>query len=148
MSGSAIADLILFIAAVTVAAGVAATLTLNVATLGDSIDARSADISADIDTDIEIISDPGSNAIANETHVKILVKNTGRGTLEAIPDQVDVVLDGQYVTVQSVTVVSGSDWGPGEVAEIVVEQPDTFAAGVHRVVIIVDGDRDELEFRT
>lgn len=145
MAGSAIADLILFIAAITVAAGVAATLTLNVATLGDSLDAQSADLTSDIDTDIEIISDPGSDAIYNGTHVHILVKNTGRETLEPNPGRVDVLLDGRYVQVQSVTVVSGSDWGPGEVVEIVLER--SLAAGVHRVSIIVDGDRDELEFR-
>ena len=85
MASASISELIMFIAAVTVAAGVATTLTLNVADISHSLDQQSLDFAADIDTDIVIISDAGSvdSMYDGSSTVTLLVKNTGERTLQA-----------------------------------------------------------------
>lgn len=141
--------LILFIASILVAASVAGTMTTGVNRLSDALGDRSIDVSEDIRTDVEIISDPDSNAVYdNETDtVTVLVKNTGSGTLNHDPPNVDVLVDGQYRTNVSTTVVDGESWSVGNVVRL--EAGDvTLDTGDHRVVVLVNGDREVMEFRT
>lgn len=150
MASASISELIMFIAAVTVAAGVATTLTLNVADISSSLDQRSLDLAADIDTSIVVISDtgsPGSLYDSGTDTVTVLVKNTGDRTLSADTAHVDVLVDGRYVSPGdlTVTVVSdGPDWKPGDVVQLDVDT--SLASGGHRVTVIVDGDRDVIDF--
>jgi flagellar protein FlaG len=141
--------LIIFIASILVAASVAGTMTTGVQQLSSALGDRSVDVSQEIRTDVEIISDPGSpeSVYDNSTGLTLLVKNTGSESLPAVPGTFDVIVDGQYATNKDVQVVDGSTWGPGNVARVTA--PDvSLDPGDHRVVVIVNGDRETLELRT
>lgn len=150
MSSASVSSLILFIAAMLVAAGVAGTLVTNVNEISGSIDSHSVDVREKIDTDVTVISDPGSDAIyegdSENGTITLLVKNTGEQTLSKDPSRLDVLVDGRYVTgdEMSLAVVGGGSWRDGEVAEIEIDR--ALASGEHRIVVAVNGDREEFEF--
>ena len=150
MASAGAAELILFIAALLVAASVAGTLTSEVTRLGDAISARSLDVAGDVRTDVEVISDPAAgvyNTSGNE-NVTVYVRNTGSSTLLADASAVDVLLDGEYRTDVTVTAVDGGNtWPEGEVVELQVNATD-LAAGDHRLKLVVNGDEEVLRFRT
>lgn len=146
MATVSVSELVLFIAAITVAAGVATTLTASVTDISSVVSERGSGVADDIATEVEIISDPGSpDAIYANSTVTLLVKNTGERTLAAEPGQVDVLVDGTYVTVDDVTVVGAAEWREGEVARVTVSK--TLSPGSHRVVVFVDEDRELIRFR-
>lgn len=148
MASVSSSHLILFIASLLIAASVAGTFTQGVQRLSSALGDKSIDVSGDVRTDIEIISDPGSGAIANDDEATVLVKNTGSRNLEASSDQIEVLLDGKYQTDVSVTVVDGSAWRIGNVAKITITLDQPLDAGDHRVKVIVNGDEEVLRFRT
>jgi len=141
--------LILFIASLLIAASVAGTFTQGVQRLSSALGDRSVDVSSDVRTDVEVISDPGSNAVYNESSetLTLLVKNTGSRDLDASPDRVDVLIDGRYQPNVSTTVVDGPYWRVGNVVRITVELGSALADGDHRAKVIVSGDEEVLEFR-
>ena len=141
--------LILFIASILVAASVAGTMTTGVNQLSNALGDRSLDVSKDIRTDVDIISDPASGAVYdNDTNtVTILVKNTGSGTLSSATTNVDVLIDGTLRTDLTITVVDGDSWATGSVARVEANSID-LGTGDHRAVVFVNGDREVLEFRT
>jgi len=141
--------LIIFIASILVAASVAGTMTSGVQQLSSALGDRSVDVSQEIETDIEIISDAGSpeSVYNNSTGLTLLVKNTGSDSLPAAPGTFDVIVDGEYATNKDVEVVDGSSWSPGNVARVNATDV-TLDTGDHRVVVIVNGDREVLELRT
>lgn len=148
MSGSSISTLILFIAAMVIAASVAGTMVTNVAQVSDAIDSQSVDAEKRIETDISVISDPGSGAIydSGTENVTLLVKNTGTDPLPAETGKIDVLIDGEYVTAsaQTVTVLEGDDWRPNTVIRLEIDR--SLGGGEHRVVLVINGDREEFTF--
>ncbi|WP_227133249.1 flagellar protein G [Halorubellus salinus] len=148
MASSPVSSLILFIAAMIIAASVAGTMVTNVAEVSDAIDTRSVDAEQRIDTEIEVISDPGSSAVYDDgnTEVSVLVKNTGSNTLPAEPGKVDVLVDGEYVPAsdQQMTVLDGSSWRPGTVLRLDVDE--SLSPGEHRIVLVINGDREVFTF--
>jgi len=150
MAGDSVSTLILFIAAMLVAAGVAGTLVTNVNDLTNSVDSQSGDMTDKIDTDIEIISDPGSHAVYNSSgaeNITLLVKNTGRKTLTADSTALDVLVDGSYVSSDefTVAVTDGGPWRDGTVAEFEISR--SLATGEeHRVSVTVNGAEEVFEF--
>lgn len=148
MASESVSSLILFIAAILVAAGVAGTLVTNVNQLSESIDDHSVEVSEGIDTDIEVISDPGSDAIYDESteNVTLYVKNTGERTLSSDPSGFDVLVNGTYVPREEieVTVLEGEHWQAGRVVELEFEV--TLDDGEHRISVGVDGDKEVFEF--
>jgi flagellar protein FlaG len=150
MAGGSVSELVLFIAAVSVAAAVSGAMVTTVGGISDSLDDRGADVAATIDTDVEIISDPGSDAVYDDGagEVRVLLKNTGGRTLPADASAFEVLLDGRYVAAAeyTVTVVDGDDFRDGAVARIVVNR--TLTAGDHRVTVVVGEERETLRFRT
>ena len=152
MASVSVSELILFIAALTVALGVATTLTVNVADISNSIGERGGSVSEDIKTEVEIISDSGSpDAIYNDTdgNVTILVKNTGQKTLPADGSQLDVLVDGEYQRIDATAVVvaeNATGWGPGEVLRVTVNR--SLDPGDHRIKVIANGDSSAIRFRT
>ncbi|QCS41364.1 flagellar protein G [Natrinema versiforme] len=151
MAGDSVSTLILFIAAMLVAAGVAGTLVTNVNELSNSVDTQSADVTDKIDTDIEIISDPGSDAVYNSDgaeNVTLLVKNTGQKTLADDGTGLDVLVNGSYISDEAMTVTVQDDGGPwrrGTVAELEIDQ--SLATGAeHRVQVTVNGAEEVFEF--
>lgn len=150
MAGGSAAELILFIAAIVIAASVAGTLTSEVDRVSDAISAKSLDVAGEIRADAEIVSDPGApvyNRSGNE-NVTVHVRNTGASDLPADPGVVDVVLDGAYITGVSVSVVDGGDaWHRGDVARVEFSAPG-LAAGDHRLKLVVRGDEEVFRFNT
>lgn len=152
MSGTSISSLILFIAAMLVAAAVAGTLVTSVTDISGSIDTHSGDVRDEIDTDIEIISDAGSDAVYAENEdgemvLTLLVKNTGERTLSTGSAAHDVLVNGEYVTDgASMEIVSDDEsWRSGAVAELEIVL-ETDLEGENRVVVDVGGDREVFEF--
>jgi flagellar protein FlaG len=146
MAGDSISALILFIAAIVVAAGVAGVLTVTVGELSASIDSRS-DVASDIvSTDVDIISDAGSTAVYDSTTetVTVLVKNTGHTTMNAEAGSIDVLVDGQYVTPTSVSRADGTGdvWASGDVIEVTLDA--SLDSGEHRISVIVNQNDDTL----
>jgi flagellar protein FlaG len=140
--------LILFIASLLIAASVAGTFTQGVQRLSSALGDRSLDVAQDVRTDVEIISDSGSDAIYDDSTdtVTLLVKNTGSLDLPADSDQIEVLVDGRYQVDVTVTVLDGEAWRVGNVVEL--EISETLDAGDHRVTVIVNNDEEVLEFRT
>lgn len=149
MASVASSTLVLFIASLLVAASVAGTMTTGVERIGAALGDRSADVSSEIRTDVTIISDAGSpNAIYNATeeNITLLVKNTGSKSLSRAPADMEFMLDGKYQISVSTRVLDSDTWRPGTVLEITVSSV-TLSADDHRILLIVNGDREELEFR-
>ncbi len=150
MAGDSVSTLILFIAAMLVAAGVAGTLVTNVNDISNSVETHSGDVTDKIDTEIEIISDPGSDAVYDsdgDENVTILVKNTGRKTLATDGGNLDVLVNGTYVGRDefTVTVLDGGQWRPGTVARLEIDRSLATSAE-HRVVVTVNGAEEVFEF--
>lgn len=148
MASSSVSSLILFIAAMIIAASVAGTMVTNVAQVSNAIDARSVDAEKRIDTEIEVISDPGSSAVYDDASgtISVLVKNTGSTSLAARPGKVDVLVDGQYVQAsdQNLSVLDGTEWRSGSVVRLELDR--SLSSGEHRVVLVVNGDREVFTF--
>jgi flagellar protein FlaG len=151
MSGVSVSHLVIFIASIVVAAGVAGTLVTQVDRVSTSITDQNEELEDQIDSDIEIISDTGSpGSIYDDTdgELTLYVKNTGDTELGADADAVDVLIEGSFNTPENVTLVDGAQrWSSGTVVEIVVEaslEPDTPT----RVTVVASENEDTIRFRT
>ncbi len=152
MASVSTSHLILFIASLIIAASVAGTFSTGIQRLSGALGDRSIDISHNVRTDVEIISDSGSGAVYNASGNKtitLLVKNTGSENLKGSSDQINILLDGRYQANVSVEIVDGSYWDVGNVARITITPSTQLTPGNdHRVKIIVNGDSEVLEFRS
>lgn len=146
MASVSISHVILFIAAVAVAAMVATTATGVADDVSHALRGTGSDLGDQLDANFAIISDPGSNAIYddNTTTVTILVKNTGSSVLPTDPKLVDTLVDGELVRESNVTVVDGDYWRPGNVARITVNV--SLSKGSHRVLVRTNGRESVLVF--
>lgn len=154
MAGEASSYLLIFIASMVVAAGVAGLFTNEMTAVGHALEDRS-DVTRDkFRTDIEVISEPGSPIHDlpadrdgdGNANVTVYVKNTGQRQLPSDPEDVTVLVDGTLQTGLDVTVVDDTEWNPGSVIHITFEY-GSLAFGDHRVTVSVTGDQDSLEFR-
>ncbi|CQH54839.1 fla cluster protein FlaG [Halobacterium hubeiense] len=151
MASVSSSTLIIFIASILVAASVAGTMTNGVQRLSGALGDRSVDVSEQIRTDVELISDPGSPSSiydSSDDTITLLVKNTGSKTLPARPGTFDILVNGRYVSPSNVnvTVIGGGQWQTGDVARVTLERD--LSADDHRIVVTVNGDEELLEFRT
>lgn len=156
MASTSISTLIIFIAAVSIAAGVSGVMVSAVGDISASLDDRGADVARSIDTEIEIISDPGSSALVRDfegdsdgdQELVLVVKNTGDRTIPTTGSAVELLVDGQYVRPGEYTVetIGGGPWTDGDVVRIVVDR--SLGAGDHRATVIAGSDRETLRFRT
>ncbi|WP_144901604.1 flagellar protein G [Halobellus captivus] len=149
MADVSVPSLILFIASIVIAAGVAGVLIDTVTGISGALDDRGADVEEIIRTDVEIISsaEPGVYN-ASEGTVTLYVKNTGQRTLPATGETFDVIVDAQYRSNVSVAVAGdpGADeWNPHDVVELTVGDL-TLDDGDHRVTVAVNGDEEEFRF--
>ena len=155
MASVSVSHAIMFIASLLVAATVAGALVSGVDRISESVSDRSLDTSEDIRTDVEIISDPGSDAVFNETEdggvVTLLVKNTGSVNLLAEESQLDVLVNGRFATDVAVERADGNDgsaWDTSEVVRVTVTVDEAdLNAHDQRVKLIVNGDEEVFRFR-
>lgn len=155
MAGVSVSHAILFIASMVVAAAIAGVLVAGVDQVGDSLDDRTTQVSDNIETDIEIISDPGAdNAIYDEDtdQLQLLLKNTGAQDLAADPRQLEILVNGQLATGVTVETVDPetTTWETGAVVQVTVSEisgEPVELAGDTRVQVTVNGDREIIEFR-
>jgi len=144
-----VSHLILFIASMLVAASVAGVFTDTVGQLSGAIDDQGLQISEDVRTDVEIISDSGSSAVYDDgtDTTTIHVKNTGTETLAATSGIVDVFVDGRFETDVTVTLLGdASSWRSGEVVRMEIEESLTTGED-HRIKLVVNGDEEIFRFR-
>ena len=149
MASVSITHLILFIASLLVAASVAGVLTQEVGRVSEAINDQGLDASKQVRTDIEVISDAGADGIYDPSsdNITVYVKNTGTERMEGVPEDLDIVVDGEYQPNVNVTVVDGSTWNPNNVARVRIYYPN-LPNGDHRVKVIANGDEEVFEFRT
>lgn len=152
MASVSVSHLILFIASMIIAAGVAGVFTTSVDQLSNAIDDQGVQVSDNVRTSVSIISDSGSENIYNATeeNVTLYVKNIGTQNLNADKRLVDVLVDGEFVRDDdlSLRVLDTPDeftWGTNEVVELKISRQ--LDAGDHRAKVIVNGDEEVIEFR-
>ena len=149
MASVSVSHLILFIASMMIAASVAGVFTSSIGQLSGALSEQGLDVSSDVRTDIEIISDSGADGIydSGNATITLYIKNTGTERLAADPGELDILVNGQFVTDYTVARADGSGaWQPGTVVRVEITQ--TLGGGDHRVQITVNGDEEVFEFRT
>lgn len=143
MASVSVSHLIIFIAAMVVAASVAGALTSTVNDISRAIDEQGPSVSDDIRSDITIINDAGSSVKNDSDAVVLYVKNTGDTDLPTQPDRIDVLINGQFSLADNVTVITSDDgvWRRNDVAEIAITNPPT-STGDNRVKLVIGGAED------
>ena len=129
-----------------IAASVAGVFTSSVGQLSNAVSEQGLDVSNDVRSDVEIISDSGSDNIYSSGTITIHVKNTGSETLSPTPGQIDVFVNGTFVSDYTVTLESdgGNSWRPGDVVRIDINEG--LSSGDHRIKLIANGDEEVFEF--
>lgn len=150
MASVSVSHLILFIASMLIAASVAGVFTSSVDELAGAIDDRGIQVSENVRTNIEIISDSGSDNIYDdsEENVTLLVKNIGTNELTVSETQVDVLINGRFQAAGDLTLEllgEGASWSPDEVVRITASQ--SLTTGDHRAKVIVNDAESIFKFR-
>ena len=150
MSGVSASHLVIFIASIVVAAGVAGTLVTQVDRVSTSIADQSEDVEEQIDTDIRIISDTGSPDTIYDSGsdtLTLYVKNTGDTEPQLERTDIDVLIEGSFNS-PDVQRVDDNDetgvWLPGTVIEVTVGDVDI--SGDTRVTVSVHENEDTIRF--
>ncbi|SDR38406.1 flagellin [Natronobacterium texcoconense] len=156
MASVSATHIILFIASVVVAAGVAGTIVVEVNQLSDAVETRGSSVSEEIATDIQVTSDAAyAESIYDETadEVTVLVKNVGSESVQAHPSEVDVLVDGRFIQSDDMTVervdVDDDTWRPGGVVEVTIDvsnDDNVDVSGDTRVTVIVNDNEDSIDF--
>lgn len=158
MAGVSAAHLIMFIASVIVAASVAGVLMTEVEKINQALTDRGGQITEEIRTDISVINDP--RAVAFETsgdgeygNITLLVQNTGAETLSFDPREAVVLINGELITNENLSVrpadtATGPSWQPGDVACITVSSSEIQPNSDIRATVSVRESTDTVDFRT
>lgn len=151
MASVSISHLILFIASLTIAAGVVGTMTSGVERINGAVEDGSIDASNQLRTDISVISDAGSPVYNSTTgNVTLLVKNTGTKRLPPDGTNLDIVVDGQFVRPSGMNTTlltgTGDSWAGGDVLEVEIDV-GSLGTGDHRVKITINSKEDVFRFR-
>ena len=147
MASVSVSQLILFIAAMLVAASVAGLLTSTVNDIGDAIEDQGLATSDDIRSDITIINDAGATEV-NSDNVTLYVKNTGSSDLSTQPEDIDILINGEFVTgigSGRISLLDGAQiWSEGDVLRIIVDvsSVDIESPGENRAQVTVRGAED------
>jgi len=145
MASVSVSHLIIFIAAMIVAASVAGLLTTTVNDISNAIEDEGFSTSDDIRSDLTIINDPGAgvyNSSGNE--VTLYVKNTGSRELSAASGNIDVFINGVFTSVGdgNITTLEGEIWGRNDVIEITVSGESVNDPGQNRAKVVAGGGED------
>jgi len=151
MASQSVSSLILFIASLVVAAGVAGALTSGVQRVSSSIDDGSLDTAQQIRTDVEIINDPSRNYGAG-SELSLYVRNTGSQGILNRSSSFNIVANGDFVPNSDITVTDANNGGlavfrEGDVAQVNISATH-IDSGDNRIYLTVNGDEEVFEFRT
>lgn len=163
MSGISASTLVIFIASILVAAGVAGTLVTTVGDISSSAEAQGDELSDSIDTEIQILNDGGGSSFYqedvengdNETVdglITMYVRNTGTTTLSQDPDQIDVMVNGRLIAsedlgLQSMNGGNAAVWAEDEVIEVEISLAEPLDGSGNRVTVSVEGSEKVIEFK-
>jgi flagellar protein FlaG len=160
MSGVSASTLVIFIASIVVAAGVAGTLVTTVGEISTSAETQGDQITESIDANIELLNDGGGSNFYVEDNfddghaaeITVYVRNTGSTTLTKNESELDVLVNGLFVDTGNLNVTSmnGNDdrraWVEDEVIEIVIKLDDPLDGSGNRLTVSPEGTERSLEF--
>ncbi len=157
MAGNSISELILFIAALSVAATVSGVMVTTVGGIATAVDDRGTNVAGDINTDVEIISDPGTGAVYDRgtDELRLLVKNTGERDFPGTGVAIEVLVDGRYLPSDAYTTELMGDASSFDDAAVVrieadldtTDAVDPLTTGDHTATVIVRSEEETLDFR-
>jgi flagellar protein FlaG len=150
MASVSSAHLVLFIAAILVAAVLAGTMTESAGRVGNAIEQESNAESAQTNAEIAVVSDADSPTAVYDNSTDTLtlhVKNVGARTLSRDPGDVTVLVNGHYQGDVRTTVLDDDRWRPGSLLRIRVNVTLADDAAT-RVVVNPTGARDTFTFTT
>ena len=161
MSGVSASTLVIFIASILVAAGVAGTLVTTVGDISTSAETQGDAITESIDANIELLNDGGGSGFyvedefedGHEAEITFYVRNTGSTTLIKERSELDVLVNGLFVADEDLTVTSMNGdndaraWAEGEVIEIVIELGEPLEGSGNRLTVSTKGAERSLEFK-
>jgi flagellar protein FlaG len=146
MASVSVSHLIIFIAAMIVAASVAGLLTTTVNDISNAIEEQGFSTSDDIRSDITIINDPGAGVYnsSGSGNVTLYVKNTGSKELSAASGNIDVFVNGVFTTVSdgNITTLGSENWGRNDVVRITVSGENVNDPGQNRAKVVAGGGED------
>lgn len=163
MSGISASTLVIFIASILVAAGVAGTLVTTVGDISSSAETQGDAISNSINTEIELLNDGRGSNFYQENVVNregeevdglitLYARNTGSTMISQDLTRINVLVNGQLITSDGleITSVNGGDpdvWVQDEVIEINISLSEPLEGSENRVTVSVDGSERAIEFR-
>lgn len=163
MSGISASTLVIFIASILVAAGVAGTLVTTVGDISSSAETQGDAISDSINTEIELLNDGrGSNFYQEDVEnnggenvealITLYARNAGSTMLSQDPDRINVLVNGQLIPSDDLAIasVNGGDpdvWVEDEVIEIEISLSEQLEGSDNRVTVSVEGSERAIEFK-
>jgi len=150
MGSVSVSHLIIFIASIVVAAGVAGTLAGGVTSVSSAIDDGTVDVTQEIRTDITVLNDPSITfQTTDSTTINVYVRNTGSTDLHPRSSSIDIIYNGRFVSNEEFTVTEvesdANSWKPGDVVEITLTDVEV-QDGRNNVYITVNGNEEEYTF--
>jgi len=147
MASVSVSHLIIFIASLVVAAGVAG----GVERVSNAVEDGSLDVSQQVRTDIDIVSDPANPTIDGTSgNLTVHVRNTGSQAIFIRPDAVDMVLNGQFVTNSDFTITDANGGKTvartGDVMAIEIDS-SLVQSGDNRLFLTINSDEEVYAFR-
>jgi len=137
-------NMIFFILAILMAASVAGTMVISVRNISSAMVSRTDTLSEKMRSDVTIINDP-EDATPSSSLI-LYIKNTGEKSLPSGSENINIFLDGRYLTGLDTNVYGGGNWDPGKV--LIVNTTKIISTGDHRVkVSVAGGISDEFQFR-
>jgi flagellar protein FlaG len=156
MSGVSASTLVIFIASILVAAGVAGTLVATVGDISNSAETKGDAITESIDADFEILNDGGGSNFytepgSPEAQITLYVRNTGSAALSSEAADIDVLVNGQYVASGDLAIDSENGdndgiWAEGEVLRVTVDRTETLSGSGNRLTVSAKSTERSLEF--
>ena len=166
MSGVSASTLVIFIATVLVAAGVAGTLVTTVGDISNSAETQGDRITESIDANFELLNDGGGENFYTENpdvfdstdqeqkdaEITVFVRNTGSNALIKDPGEIDVLVNGLFIADDDLVIESTDSeaddraWAEGEVIEIVIGLDDSLNGSGNRLTVTTKGTERSLEF--
>lgn len=151
MASVSVSHLIIFIASLIVAAGVAGTLTAGVERVSNAVEDGSIDVSQQVRTDIDVVSDPENPTLDANDNVTVYVRNTGSQGIFIQPESIDMVLNGDFIPNSEFTVTDANGdrttARTGDVMAVEINNDNNYINnGDNRLYITVNSDEEVYEF--